>query len=140
MKSLTINHIACIVCVVLLTALGFLWYGTLFGDQWMSLVGIDLQMIEANPPGAGTWITNLIATVAPIYFMAWLFTKLNVESAMRGLLIGFGIGFCFLFLTEMTQNMFALRPYELSWITGGFNLASMSIVGLILGAWRKYKG
>jgi len=106
----------------------------------MGLVGITKQMITENPPGIGTWITNLIATILPIYFMAWLFTQLNVESGARGAVIGFGIAFCFLFMTEMTQNMFSFRPYELTWVAGGFNLVGLTIVGFILGAWRKYTG
>lgn len=105
----------------------------------MALVGITEDQIMANPPGAGIWISNLIATAVPVYFMAWLFTKLNVESAMRGLLLGLGISFSFQFLTQMTQNLFAMRPYELTWVSGGFNLVALALVGLILGGWRKYQ-
>jgi hypothetical protein len=139
MKNLKINHLACVVSIIALTALGFLWYGPiLLGDKWMGLVGLTEQMISDNPPGVGTWITNLIATILPVYFLAWLFTQLNVESGVRGALIGFGIAFCFIFMTEMTSNMFAFRPYELTWVAGGFNLVGLTIVGFILGAWRKY--
>ncbi len=138
MKKLKINHAAVWVSVVLLTVLGFLWYGPLFGDPWMAMVGLDKATVEANPPGAGAWITNIIATVAPVYTLAWLFTGLHVESALRGAGIGFLIAFSFVFLTNMTSDMFAQNPYALSWITGGFTLVAMALAGLILGAWRKY--
>jgi hypothetical protein len=36
--------------------------------------------------------------------------------------------------------MFSFRPYELTWVAGGFNLVGLTIVGFILGAWRKYTG
>lgn len=68
MKS--INHAAVWVCVILLTGLGFLWYETLFGELWMEMSGLSLADIEANPPGAGVWITNFIATVVPLYVLA----------------------------------------------------------------------
>lgn len=138
MKELKINHLAVWASVVLLTVLGFLWYGPLFGDPWMAMVGLDRASVEANPPGAGIWITNIIATVVPVYVLAWLFTKLNVESALRGAGLGLLISFSFIFLSTMTSDMFAQNPYALSWITGGFSMLAITLAGLVLGAWRKY--
>ena len=139
MKKLKINHAAVWVGVVLLHVLGFLWYGPIFGDPWMEMVGIDRATVEANPPGAGIWITNLVATVVPLYVLAWLFTKLDVNTALMGAGMGLLIGFSFIHLSDMTSNMFAQRAYGLSWITGGFSMVSLALAGLILGAWRKYE-
>ncbi len=135
MKS--INHAAVWVCVILLTGLGFLWYETLFGELWMEMSGLSLADIEANPPGAGVWITNFIATVVPLYVLAWLLHNMNVESGMGGAGIGLLISFSFVFLTIMTGNMFAMKPYALSWITGGYGMVAMTLSGFILGVWRK---
>ena len=138
MKKLTINHLAVWAGVVLLFVLGFLWFGPLLGEKWMALVGLDKATVEANPPGAAVWITNLVATVVPVYVLAWLFKELKVESALKGAGIGLLIAFAFSHLSAMTGNMFEGRPYELSWITGGFDMVSAALAGLILGAWRKY--
>ena len=135
MKS--INHAAVWVCVILLTGLGFLWYETLFGELWMEMSGLSLADIEANPPGAGVWITNFMATVVPLYVLAWLLHNMNVESGMGGAGIGLLISFSFVFLTIMTGNMFAMKPYALSWITGGYGMVAMTLSGFILGVWRK---
>ena len=67
-----VNHYAVWVCVVLLFGLGFLWYGPLLGEQWMGMVGLDMATVEANPPVTGVWITNFVATVLPLYVLAWL--------------------------------------------------------------------
>ncbi|MBO3699905.1 DUF1761 domain-containing protein [Roseivirga sp. E12] len=139
MSNLKINHGAVWVSVILLTGLGFLWYGALFGEKWMALVGLDPVAVEADPPGAGVWITNIVATVIPMYVLAWLFTKLNVDSALKGAKIGLIIAFSFVFLSKMTSDMFAQNPYELSWIVGGFDMAALTIAGIILGAWTKEK-
>lgn len=139
MGKLKINHAAVWVAIVLLHVLGFLWYGMLFQKQWMTAVGLDMATLEANPVGAGVWMTNTIATVVPVYVLAWLFTKLDVNSAVRGAGIGLLIAFSFVMLSDMTGDMFAHRPYGLSWITGGFSMVAMVIAGLILGGWRKYE-
>ena len=75
--TLKINHLAVLVCLILSFVLGFLWYGPIFGDAWMGMVGLDLATIEANPPGAAIWITNVISSLVPLYVLAWLFVKLD---------------------------------------------------------------
>lgn len=137
MNNLKTNHAAVWVSVVVITGLGFLWYDTLFGEKWMSLVGLDLATVEANPPGAGVWATNIIGTVIPMYMLAWLFVKLDIDSAFKGAKMGFMISFSFVFLSKMTSDMFAQNPYELSWIEGGFDVVALIIGGIILGAWTK---
>lgn len=139
MKPLKINHAAVWVCFVLLHGLGFVWYGPLFSEPWMEMVGLDMATVEANPPGAGAWITNSIATIVPLYVLAWLFTKLNVDTALRGLGFGLLLTFSFEFLSTMTGNMFAMNPYMLTWITGGFNLVAIGLSGAIIGGWKKYE-
>lgn len=139
MGNLKINHGAVWVNVILLTALGFTWYGPLFGESWMAMVGLNPAEVEANPPGAGIWITNLVATILPMYVLSWLFVKLKVEDALTGAKYGFIIVFSFVFMTQMTGNMFAQRIYELTWIEGGYNLIAITLAGIILGAWRSYE-
>lgn len=105
----------------------------------MEMVGLDMATIEANPPGAGVWITNLISSVIPLYVLAWLFAKLDIRSGIYGAGIGLLITFSFDFLSRMTSNMFAQAPYELAWITGGYDMVLLTISGFILGSWLKVK-
>lgn len=137
MNNLKINHLAVLVCVIILHALGFLWYGPLFGEQWRAMVGLDMENMQEGSGGAGLWISNFVASVAPLYMLAWLFTKLDVTSGIRGAGIAFLITFCFHHLSLMSGNMFAGEPYGLAWIIGGFSLTGLTICGFILGAWTK---
>lgn len=138
MRTLQINHLAVLASVVVLSVLGFLWYGPLLGDLWMEYNGLDMAGMEANPPSIATWITNLLATVLTVYVLAWLFMNMNVETLAKGALIGFVLSFTFILLSFMTSNLFAGRPYGLSWIDGGHSVVAMTIAGAILGVWRKY--
>ena len=139
MKELKINHVAVWVSIALQFVLGYLWYGLLFGESWMKMVGLDVATIEADPAGAGEWITNIISAVVSVYVLAWLFTKLNTDSWLKGLWTGFLIGFSFVLLSTMTSDMFAKAPYGLAWITAGFTTLGLMVAGVILGAWKKYK-
>jgi hypothetical protein len=137
MNELRINHLAVLVSIVLQFVIGFLWYGPLFGEAWMGMVGLSMEIIEADPAGAGEWFTNIIASAAGIYLLAWLFVRLGVRTALRGAWLGFLIGFVFVLLSNMTTGMFAKDPYGLAWITGGFTTVGLMVGGLVLGGWTK---
>jgi hypothetical protein len=139
MNNLKINHLAVWICIVLMHAFGFLWYGPLFGETWMALVNIDQATMEQGSTEASLWILNSVAIIAPIYLMAWLFTKMNVTSGVQGAGIAFLVIFCFHHLPVMNANMFAGFPYGLAWITGGYVLAWLTVSGFILGTWTKQK-
>lgn len=138
-SHLRINYPAIIVCFFLLTALGFLWYGPLFGEPWMAMVGLDPATVEANPPGAGLWITNIVATIIPLVMLAWILNRMEVRTGLLGALIGFLIAFSFIFLTNLTGDLFAGNPYGLPWITGGYYMVALTLAGFILGAWKRKK-
>ncbi len=139
MNELKINHLAVLVAVVLQFVLGYLWYGPLFGEAWMAMVGLSMEVIEADPPGTGVWITNIIASLAGVYLLAWLFVKMSIDSLAKGAGHGFLIGFVFVLLAAMTGGMFSKDPYWLAWITGGFTTLGLTISGAVLGAWTKSK-
>jgi len=138
MKELKINYLAVLVAIILQFALGFLWYGPLFGEPWVEMVGLDMATVEANPPGAGIWITNVVAAALAMYVLAWLFVKLKVESLLKGIWIGFVIGFSFVLMSGMVSGMYADDPYWLNWITTGNTTLGLMLGGAVLGAWRKY--
>ena len=137
MNKQKINHLAVLVCVVLLHVIGFLWYGPIFGEQWMALVNYDVSAAQSDSGDAGIWIANFVASVAPMYALAWLFTQMNVVTGSRGALVAFVVTFCIHHLPTMSGNMFSQLPYGLAWITGGYALVAYTISGVILGSWTK---
>ena len=139
MKDLKINYLAIAVAVVLQFVLGFLWYGPLFGDAWMEMVGLDLATVEANPPGAGIWIANVVSSALLIFVLAWLFVKLNVQTLAKGIWIGFVIGFTFTLMPAMISGFFADDSYWLAWVNGGNTTVGLMLGGAVLGAWKSSK-
>ena len=97
-----------------------------------------MEEADAASANIGMWITNSISIIIPVYVLAWLFTKLNIDNLVSGLATGVLIGFSFYLLPRMTADMFAQSPYGLTWIVGGYNLTAMGLAGIILGGWRKY--
>jgi|SRR5688572_18267825 len=133
-----INYTAVIVCVIMLHALGFLWYSpVLFAEPWMEMVGWTEEKMQASPPSAAIWVVNFLTSALSVYVLAWLLTRLNVTNGLRGAGVGLGLAIAFNFMPVLNSSLFAGDPTGLVWITAGFTVVGMTISGFILGAWAK---
>lgn len=92
---------------------------------------------DAGNAGMSVWIANTLSTVILVYTLAWLFTKMRVDSLMRGVAVGIVVGFGFAVVPQISGNMFGLNPYGLAWISGGYTMAGLALTGAILGFWVK---
>ena len=137
MNNLKINHLAVWVCIIGMHVFGFVWYGPLFGDQWLALVGMDQAAMQEESGNISIWVLNSLAIIASIYALAWVLKSMGVSTGIKGAATAFVIVFCIHHLPVMNANMFALEPYGLAWITGGYSLVWLTISGFILGAWKK---
>ena len=139
MKQLRINHVAVWVVAVITQFVPPIWYNTVFfGIRWMELndfVEADFENYNM-PVGLGV---AFAACLVAAYALAWIFTKANVQSGLEGMKWAFVIWVGFNFLEITTQNMFSLRPFELTLMDETVVLVKYQIAGVILGLWRKYK-
>ncbi|GAB2796816.1 hypothetical protein GCM10027275_47800 [Rhabdobacter roseus] len=136
MKTLTISHRAVLLCIILGQVIPALWY-TLFSEPWMATSGISLADVEANPSPV-PYMVSILTTAAVAYTLAWLFTKIPVTSAGQGAATGLWLGTVFVLLETLVKDMFSFRELTLSLINGGVSVVVYTVIGLILGAWRKY--
>ncbi|HEY8513574.1 MAG TPA: DUF1761 domain-containing protein [Cyclobacteriaceae bacterium] len=139
MNNFRINHLAVWVSIIVMHAIGFLWYGILFAKQWMAMVGLDDASMQEDSGDFGPWIMNAVAIIASVYFLAWLLARLGA-TGIHAAGIGFLAAFTIHHLHTMNSNMFAGEPYGLAWITGGYVVVSLTIAGFILGSWVKKSG
>lgn len=137
MRKLVINPWAVLVCIILSMVVGAVWYGA-FAEQWMAANDLTMEFIEKNESFT-PYIIAIIASIITTLSMAWVFTKIPVETALNGLLVALMFGVAFNFVSTFTHNAFAFRSFAHTWIDGGETLVHFAVLGLILGGWRKYK-
>lgn len=137
-KQLKLNYLAVITCIVVGQVIPATWYG-LFAEPWMKYNNLTLEYINEN---ASTipYLVSIISSAIAAFALAWLFTKLNVQSAVEGLKYALIISIAFNFFVLYTQNWFSFRSPYLALIDGGVYVVVFSVYGLILGGWRKYMG
>lgn len=133
------NWLAVVVIVVLAMAIGFLWYGPLFGDAWMELVGTTLEEIEANSSPL-PYVVAIVATVLFCWLLSTVIHLAGDTTAAAGAKWGFLLWACVTAPIIFTHNGFSLRPIGLSLLQSGNELLTAVVAGAILGAWRPKGG
>jgi hypothetical protein len=137
-----INWLAIAASVVGGMFIGFLWYGALFQNQWMAGNSITLEGEKMLKNGvemsasATPMIVNAISMLAYALGMNWLLGRMGVRSwgdgAMSGAVIGFMVAF-----GVFVGNMFAMNPASLSMVDGSYSFVLFTLIGAIVGGWRK---
>ncbi|MFN8353443.1 MAG: DUF1761 domain-containing protein [Spirosomataceae bacterium] len=137
MRSLKINYLAVLVGVVISQALPAVWY-SIFADKWMAANNLTMEAIQGSDSPINYLISTITGAIA-VVTMAYLYKRMKVDSAFEGLMWGLLLGFAFIYTDDITVNMFSMRPYVLTLINGGASTLTTGLVGLVLGAWRKYE-
>lgn len=127
-----VNWIAVVVAFVLLEALGFLWYGPLFGARWMAELGTPPDpKSEQFALGLGAIVTIII-----VLGLAWLMRRLGAASLQAGLTAALAAWFFFDFTTMALDYLFMGQTATFVAINMGYQLVSYLIAGAVLGLIR----
>ncbi|MEL6655918.1 MAG: DUF1761 domain-containing protein [Bacteroidota bacterium] len=138
------NWLAIIAATVAGMGLGFLVYGALFQDVWMAGNGITANedMTKMFKYGEEVPISNLpmiINTVALLIYaliVNWLVTRMGETSWAGGAKVGAIVG-AIVLLNVYVSNRFAANPTSLSMVDGIYALVLLTVIGAIVGGWRK---
>ena len=142
---MVINYLAVLVCGVLAMVLGMLWYGPLFGKEWMRLVGVPEDAMEQvkNDPAKKrqmywNYLIQFVFALVAAYILAHVVA--NGAAAGRGG-VGYGLYFAFFswlgFTVPPTLGMVLWegKPWKYWWIVAGYWVVYFCIAGALLAVW-----
>lgn len=111
---------------------GAIWYMTL-SKPWISAAGIacDDQGKPLNS-SATPFILSAIAMVVVAGMMRHTFAMAGIDTALKGLVSGLGIGLFFIGPWIMINNAYGDRPFRLTLIDGGYATFGCAIIGFML--------
>jgi hypothetical protein len=134
---LEINYWAVFVAALLYYGGGALWYSpVMFGKQWMALVGMTPEKVEAGKKNAWrAYLTALAAALLMSYGVARMVDYMQVTSFSGGLHLGFWSWVVFVITTMAINNTFSDRPVKLLIIDGGYHLYGLLLMGVINSVW-----
>lgn len=133
MEVATINWLAVIAATLVGFAIGFIWYGPLFGKAWMGSVGMTEEDVQKGSMGKIFGI-SLILQFIMAYCLAMFFG--NEVNAQEGSFYGFLTGFGWVAMAIGVNGLFEQKSWKYIFINGGYWVVVFTLMGLILGAWK----
>ena|SRR3989344_3353365 len=140
--NVEINYLAVLAAGIAAMILGALWYGPLFGKQWIAWSGMNQGGVDAAKQNGMTkaYVINFIAALVTAYVLSHLIvfssSYMDVEGVSAGLSTGFWIWLGFLAPVTLGSVLWDGKPWKLWFLNNGYNLLNVLIMGAILAAWR----
>jgi len=131
-----INFWAVLVAAMASFLVGWLWYGPLFGKQWMKLNDFTPEKLREGGglPMPFIMIVNYVATVLAAFSIAMF---IGAESDMSfGIFAGLMIAIFWIGTSRLNDVLYERQPFKLYLINLGYNVVIYLIMGAVLGAWH----
>jgi hypothetical protein len=132
-----VNWLAVVAATVALYVLGGLWYSpALFGPRWRA--GIGFTPTPGWKPGALLYLAPLAGCFVVTVATALLVTIADAHSATDGVLLGLivGLGYGAAVAGVDATAPSHPRPASVALIVGAYWTVGLTIVAVILSAWR----
>lgn len=138
---MTINYLAVLVCAAAAMAIGFVWYGPLFGKAWMRIMGSDTMSAEQKASMMkNMWVYYVLQFILSFITAGVLYYHILNWS---GPATSVGVAVCswlgFVMTTNAGAALWSGQPSRVAWkmffISAGGQLVTFIAFGLIIGAW-----
>ena len=129
-----VNWLAVIVAALSGFAVGGLWYAPpLFGNAWMADSKLTAEEIQKGNKAKIFGFTALFSLIMAANLAMFLAdAKTDVTwGATAGFLAGI-----WTFGAIAIHSLFELRSWRYIFINGGYSIASLTLMGAIIGLWR----
>lgn len=116
--------------------IGTVWYGPLFGKQWMKLVGItkgDMEKGKKEMPK--TYAMTFVGSLVTSCVLAVTISMSPVRSLTTGLVIALWIWMGFIAAVKLSDVIFEKKPWNLYFIECGYYLVFLLMAGGLFGIW-----
>ena len=128
---MTLNWLAIVLATASAFVLGGIWYGPIFGKQWMAEFGFNEEEIAKRHPAKIFGAAILLTFIAAVFLALIIGHDSNYHyGALWGFMIGFGPVAMFIGV----HYVFEQRSLKLFFINMLYPALSLVIMGAIIGA------
>jgi len=127
-----INWIAVIVGVILSNALGFLWYGPLFGKPWMAALGKRPEQLQSSPM---MYVWTIVTSLITMVVLAATVGAFGSSGVVQGALIGAVLFVGLQGTATYVGVMFEGKSATLWSINALYNLVIFVVMGAVFAIW-----
>src|SRR5580692_746010 len=137
----SVNFLAVLVCGIVAMAIGYLWYGPLFGKQWAATMGWSQEQVQQRMKSGSSWnyLWMFIGALVMALVLAHSVTFASMYGGFSGGAIGAWIGFgCWLgFVAPSSVGgvLWEGKPWKWWFILNGYYLVTLIVMGIIIAVW-----
>jgi hypothetical protein len=131
-----LNYLAILVTAVVIFAIGALWYGLLFGRQWMAAHGYTAEQLEGMKQGmARTYFLSFLCYAVLAAVMDLLIVRMGIDTAIGGAKLGLVCWLGFVATIGLTANLYSTKTLATYLLDVTYQLVFMVAAGVILAIW-----
>ena len=136
--DLSVNVWAVLGAAALNMVIGSLWYGPLFGKQWMAAMGWTPERMkdpEQKKKGQKAMMWMVLTSLITAYVLTLFVYNLSAATWGEGAMLGFWLWLGFQITLVLEGMIFEGKKKELVFINGGYHLAALCAMGALLAIW-----
>ena len=131
------NYLANIVAAIACFVFEAVWY-SIFLKIWISGIGRSMQWLEnSGMKPAYQYATALVMAALMATAISCITQLTGKQTALRGIKVAALLWVGFVLTTWSTEYIFEVRPISLYLVNAGYWLLGMTLMGAIVGAWKK---
>jgi len=117
--------------------IGALWYGPLFGGQWMKLMGITPKQIkECQKKGMGkSYALCFLGLLVTAYVLHMFIKMAGAQTFSSGAMVGFWAWLGFLATSQLNSVIWENKSWQLYRLNVLHYLVVLLVMGAILAGW-----
>ncbi len=131
-----INYVAIIVAAVASMAIGFVWYGPLFGKQWMKMAGLsmkDMKKMKMTPMMAMS--LGFVACLVTAYVLSQFVGALAITTWQGAHQFAFWAWIGLVAPVQLSIFLWEGKSFKLFLLNTAHNLIALVVMTSILAMW-----
>jgi hypothetical protein len=127
-----VNWVAVLAGVVFSNALGFLWYGPLFGKPWLASLGKKQEELRSSPT---MYVWTVVSSAITMVVLAACVAAFGSAGLLEGGVLGAILYIGLQGAATYIGSLFEGRSSTLWWINGLYNLVVFVVMGAVFAIW-----
>ena len=135
MPEVPVNYLAVLVAGVASMVIGFLWYGPVFGKQWLALSGVNFNAVDPAKRKAMAnrgYVINFIASLVMAFVLAHTIAYTQAASIMDAAFAAFWTWLGFIATVLIGMVLWENKPVKLYLINAFHYLAVLIVMAIII--------
>ncbi len=137
-----VNFLAVVLSAVAALFIGFLWFGPVFGKQWISVMGFTKEQMDAamKKGMASSYLSMFVAALVMAFVLAHAIifadSYLGMSGIAGGIVVACANWLGFVAPVFLGAVIWEGKPWKWWFLNAGYYLVDLVVMGIILSVWQ----